>query len=73
MFESLATLAIGMAGTLLYLRLWNWALSRTTDLVQQRRLVQVVFLLGLTPYLLLLFRLMDAAGTIAGPATSPLP
>lgn len=60
-------MGVGVAGTVLYLSLWNLAVSRLTG--TRRRLAQIAFLLLVTPYLLLLFWLMErvAASAAASP------
>lgn len=51
---------VGVAGTMLYLSLWNQAARRVCG--QRRRLVQIAFLLLATPYILCLFWLMERFG-----------
>jgi len=79
MLSDLIGLAIGIAGTVAYLYLWNRVLvscQPDTNLPPEdpenkrrtwrRRSWQLLFLLLLTPYVLLLFRLMDLARPQAG-------
>ncbi|MFH1568036.1 MAG: hypothetical protein ABIL09_08565 [Gemmatimonadota bacterium] len=72
MLDSLLTLFIGVAGTLLYLRAWRGLLppapaageSAPRPARHRRRLVQALFLLGLTPYILFLFYLMEQVSAL---------
>ena len=86
MLESVSDLAIGVAGTVCYLYLWSRALAPKGDLegepcakseVQVRRRwrwrsLQTLFFLGLTPYILFLFFLMDRARAFLGENDMPL-
>ena len=71
MFDSISDMAVGTTGTAAYLLLWNWVLNISKadpdadpEAVSRARLHsriwQVVFLLCMTPYVLLLFSIMEA-------------
>lgn len=65
--DSITDLVIGAGGTVLYLYIWTsalqgWAANAADERRQRqrRRLVQILLFLCLTPYVLLLFALMEA-------------
>ena len=86
MLESVSDLAIGVVGTVCYLYLWSKALVPKGDLESarsaepgaqvgrrwRRRSLQTLFFLGLTPYILFLFFLMDRARAFLGESDMPL-
>lgn len=72
-FDSIADLVIGAAGTAAYLMLWNRALrtgepgpdvppETVTRHRWRKRVWQIVFFLLLTPYVLFLFYVMEQIG-----------
>ena len=82
MLDSLLQIVIGTGATVAYLSLWNRVLLSTAAaraqgdeglerrLRQRRRLAQLVLFLMLTPYVLLVFRLMDWVSESLGPAVA---
>ena len=70
-FDQIVELVIGITGTVSYLYFWNRTLSSSppisTDrhspqnlaLRRRRRFYQIIFFLGMTPYVLLLYYAMD--------------
>ena len=71
MFDSISDLAVGTTGTAAYLLLWNWILrinkadpDADTEAVSRAqwrtRIWQIIFFLLMTPYVLLLFYVMEA-------------
>ena len=73
MIESLVQMLIGAGATVGYLTVWQRILAATSPehagddetmlrrLRQRRRLAQLILFVLLTPYVLLVFRVMDAA------------
>ena len=64
--DSISDMLIGAGGTAGYLYLWNAAMQRWSASAEQRRerqrrrLAQILLFVCLTPYVLLLFALMEA-------------
>ena len=75
MLATVIDMLIGIGGTVIYLYFWNQALAKnsTTELdptdpshrikTGRRRAWQIIFFLGLTPYVLLLFAAIERIKT----------